>query len=629
MWLDKLKDSALWATLFPMSDDPDEEKLGHIKASPFYYITPAMLIIWGLLIFAIIVTGETMYEYFSTNVLLNGVIISTTVFSLIMVTMLNVRLMNTSRFLLLVDYVMKKDIVTEDDMKALRYSLATDGALLDIKNMEKSIENIADFHHPNFTDKDAMLIKSKFGYRIRNERGVTGFIAGILIMMGLLGTFLGLLTTIDAVGSVLGNMSNLGGDSGAEGMNEFISSLASPLQGMGLAFSSSLFGLCGSLLLGVYSTVAAGAHNRFIEDVSRWIDDRIPKINPKVAKAAKSEHMPPSDDLKSWLSGFVYLATKTHKRLGQLFMTMARSNEQSSIVAKNTEVLCSHTVEMHDTMKGMSELLVAMEEQSSDVKNAMDESLMPILESMRGMNESTSRTNQMIAAQTEASQALLKGFDRQDTHFAQLIESGQQQISAIADVKDTVHTTFAPAILSLQSIQEDMSGLKAHLGESSDVGRQILSSINVSYSDLALSLNQLKDTVLKLDDSSRSVAQSVAPLQKIVKKVDLNIETISEVLANTAKTMEKTVVSQEKAGNTFTGSIEKLTKHFDTILQTQKTFSADLKSVIKGFSGNDAKEKLGDLSRLTWQLNALIDELKEVGSQEGADAVSLNDGFDE
>jgi len=88
----------------------------------------------------------------------------------------------------------------------------------------------------------------------------------------LLGTFWGLLETVNTVGDAISKLS-LGGDAGAN-FAQLKGSLEGPLRGMGTAFSSSLFGLAGSLILGFLDLQAGQAQNRFFNDVEEWLSEK-------------------------------------------------------------------------------------------------------------------------------------------------------------------------------------------------------------------------------------------------------------------------------------------------------------------------------------------------------------------
>ena len=105
--------------------------------------------------------------------------------------------------------------------------------------------------------------------RLDESRDTTRYIISALVFLGLLGTFWGLLITVQSVGDALGTLS--ADEESARLFEELQRSLASPLRGMGTAFSSSLLGLGCSLILGFLDLQAAGAQNRFYNQVENWL----------------------------------------------------------------------------------------------------------------------------------------------------------------------------------------------------------------------------------------------------------------------------------------------------------------------------------------------------------------------
>ncbi|MEZ5904887.1 MAG: flagellar motor protein MotA [Geminicoccaceae bacterium] len=106
--------------------------------------------------------------------------------------------------------------------------------------------------------------------RLDESRDITRYQTGLLIFLGLLGTFWGLLETITSVGRVIGELS-LTGDDMLGVFDGLKAGLAAPLHGMGTAFSSSLFGLAGSLVLGFIDLQATQAQNSFYNDLEEWL----------------------------------------------------------------------------------------------------------------------------------------------------------------------------------------------------------------------------------------------------------------------------------------------------------------------------------------------------------------------
>jgi hypothetical protein len=105
--------------------------------------------------------------------------------------------------------------------------------------------------------------------RLDEARDISRYMTGLLVFLGLLGTFWGLIETVGSVGKVIEGL-KVGGDAGSlfDALKE---GLAAPLGGMGISFSSSLFGLAGSLILGFLDLQSSQAQNRFYTDLEDWL----------------------------------------------------------------------------------------------------------------------------------------------------------------------------------------------------------------------------------------------------------------------------------------------------------------------------------------------------------------------
>ena len=106
--------------------------------------------------------------------------------------------------------------------------------------------------------------------RLDESRDMSRYLVALLIFLGLLGTFWGLLETVTSVGDAIGALDVTASQS-ATMFDQLKSGLQKPLAGMGLSFSSSLFGLAGSLILGFLDLKASQAQNRFYTDLEDWL----------------------------------------------------------------------------------------------------------------------------------------------------------------------------------------------------------------------------------------------------------------------------------------------------------------------------------------------------------------------
>lgn len=108
--------------------------------------------------------------------------------------------------------------------------------------------------------------------RLDDGREVLRYLGGLLVFLGLLGTFWGLLDTVGSVGGVIKSL-RTGAEAGVL-FDELKAGLSAPLAGMGLSFSSSLFGIAGSLILGFLDLQVGQAQRRFRNEVESWLGSR-------------------------------------------------------------------------------------------------------------------------------------------------------------------------------------------------------------------------------------------------------------------------------------------------------------------------------------------------------------------
>jgi hypothetical protein len=109
--------------------------------------------------------------------------------------------------------------------------------------------------------------------RLDESRDISRYMTGLLVFLGLLGTFWGLIETVSSVGNVIQGL-KAGGDAGSM-FDSLREGLAAPLSGMGISFSSSLFGLAGSLILGFLDLQSSQAQNRFYTELEDWLSTTV------------------------------------------------------------------------------------------------------------------------------------------------------------------------------------------------------------------------------------------------------------------------------------------------------------------------------------------------------------------
>ena len=193
--------------------------------------------------------------------------------------------------------------------------------------------------------------------RIDESHEISRYFIGLLIFLGLLGTFWGLLDTVNAVGQTIGGLS--GGDGDPVVLFQYLKEgLEAPLSGMGTAFSSSLFGLAGSLVLGFLELNSSQAHNRFVNELEEWLSS-VTKLSSGGAGAEGEQPV----------SAYVHaLLEKTADSLEQLQRTVARGEEDRSMVNQNMAALSDRLSSLTDHMRTEQSVMLSIAETQASLK---------------------------------------------------------------------------------------------------------------------------------------------------------------------------------------------------------------------------------------------------------------------
>ena len=157
-------------------------------------------------------------------------------------------------------------------------------------------------------------ILDSVGTRLDEGRELSRYLVGLLVFLGLLGTFWGLLQTVHSIGGVIDSMKT--GVSGATTFEDLKNGLSAPIAGMSVSFTSSLFGLAGSLILGFLDLQAGQAQNRFYTELEDFLAGHV-----DTAPAAALDETPRqggSSDVKRTAAAITQLAEGVQGLIGHM-----------------------------------------------------------------------------------------------------------------------------------------------------------------------------------------------------------------------------------------------------------------------------------------------------------------------
>ena len=194
--------------------------------------------------------------------------------------------------------------------------------------------------------------------RIDETHDISRYLIGLLIFLGLLGTFWGLVETVNAVGETVGSLSLAGSDP-ATLFGELQSGLQRPLSGMGTAFSSSLFGLAGSLVLGFLELQSSQAHNRFMNEMEEWLSG-MTRIGGGGFAGGDGEASVPA-----YLQA---LLEQTADSLASLQQTIQAGEEDRQVANRNLVTLTERLTLLTDQMRTEQEVLRRLAETHAAIR---------------------------------------------------------------------------------------------------------------------------------------------------------------------------------------------------------------------------------------------------------------------
>ncbi|WP_215904998.1 flagellar motor protein MotA [Rhodovibrio salinarum] len=195
--------------------------------------------------------------------------------------------------------------------------------------------------------------------RINESHEISRYLIGLLIFLGLLGTFWGLLETVNSVAGAISDLS-ASGQNPAALFGQLKTALQQPLQGMGTAFSSSLFGLAGSLVLGFLELQAGQAHNRFMNELEEWLSSIT-----KLSSGGMGEGAGAGESVPAYIQA---LLEQTADSLDTLQRTISGGEEDRAQINRNLMQLTERLTTLTDQMRTEQSVLMRVAETQSQLK---------------------------------------------------------------------------------------------------------------------------------------------------------------------------------------------------------------------------------------------------------------------
>ena len=237
--------------------------------------------------------------------------------------------------------------------------------------------------------------------RLDERRELTRYLIGLLIFLGLLGTFWGLLETIGAVADAISGLQVAGGDA-IQMFAKLKESIEGPLKGMATAFGASLFGLSGSLVLGFLELQASQAQGRFHIELEEWLAG--------ATRLSSGVQVEGEQGVSAYVEA---LLERTADGLDEMTRTLRRAEEGREATVSASATLVERLASLAEAMRGQQTLLARMAEQSIELRGAI---------------------NRVAERSPDADREALLTHQRAiESHLARLVEENVRSRTALAD----------------------------------------------------------------------------------------------------------------------------------------------------------------------------------------------------
>ncbi|MGJ8527405.1 hypothetical protein [Maritalea sp.] len=247
--------------------------------------------------------------------------------------------------------------------------------------------------------------------RLYDRKSLTQYVAGILVLLGLIGTFLGLMVTLASVGQILAAIDLTGGDPSAAIQN-LMNKLQEPLVGMATGFSSSLFGLVTSLALGLMVRFSGMAFSEFVQDIEGWMST-IVEMDPegKAASGSPAAQAMIEEKRLSLIMRTARLSAASNTRI----------NEKLSRLAEVIEYLAQDSREQRHAV----DTLVSVHKQTNESHRALHGAMHQTISAVNLISSNQNMKTELV----ETANTLSRQLELRDEDVSKKLKSLDMQIS--------------------------------------------------------------------------------------------------------------------------------------------------------------------------------------------------------
>ena len=437
---------------------------------------------------------------------------------------------------------------------------------------------------------------------IRNERSLVNYITGTLILMGLIGTFIGLMEMVASVGGIIGGL-NEAGTGSEDAIKNVLRDLQAPLTGMATGFSASLFGLFGSLSLGLIARFGTTAANSIKREFESWLS-RISNLEAQGTGSASTAATVDGTTVAiagsllgafRTTQGLITRSAEVMKRLGE------RQETQTEVLAKLVEQVEGLSIRqgqtitqlkrvdmIGDTLDSMREEAILRDRAASNrlaegigrVSQVIENSRIDLFDAVQNVAEQvrgTERLGHVLELQQN------RGFEAIALELSTIAAAGNERGRIYSEhhseVEKLIRTSLRPLDVGTVSDQ-----LAASVDERLAAGfGAVAASFDESLNRLVSGLDRLGQTQAELADRLLAVDAAITPAEEM-RAFGKNIEQgVASGLAEIAKVLEGVLSDRSRQVNEQIDAASKANATDDAIADSFELNKVVVEAVLDRF----------------------------------------------
>ena len=437
---------------------------------------------------------------------------------------------------------------------------------------------------------------------IRNERSLVNYITGTLILMGLIGTFIGLMEMVASVGGIIGGL-NEAGTGSEDAIKNVLRDLQAPLTGMATGFSASLFGLFGSLSLGLIARFGTTAANSIKREFESWLS-RISNLEAQGTGSASSAATVDGTTVAiagsllgafRTTQGLITRSAEVMKRLGE------RQETQTEVLAKLVEQVEGLSIRqgqtitqlkrvdmIGDTLDSMREEAILRDRAASNrlaegigrVSQVIENSRIDLFDAVQNVAEQvrgTERLGHVLELQQN------RGFEAIALELSTIAAAGNERGRIYSEhhseVEKLIRTSLRP--LDVGTVADQLA---ASVDERLAAGfGAVAASFDESLNRLVSGLDRLGQTQAELADRLLAVDAATTPAEEM-RAFGKNIEQgVASGLAEIAKVLEGVLSDRSRQVNEQIDAASKANATDDAIADSFELNKVVVEAVLDRF----------------------------------------------